>query len=60
MDKAIGAGGVHDVFTKSFHTSTFSRISAWINHELPPGKAKELHEAIEQAIIAAVEAWVKP
>jgi hypothetical protein len=58
MDKAIGKKGVHDMFTKSFHAKTFSRVSAWINHNLPPATAKELEEAVEAAIVAAVDKWV--
>lgn len=58
MEEDIQAGGVHDVYTRSFRANTFSRVSLWINHELPPETAKKLEEAVAEAAIAAVKVWV--
>lgn len=60
MEENIQAKGVHNVYTKEFHASTFSRISVWINHELPPGTAGELEDLVAKAAIEAVKTWVTP
>lgn len=59
MQQDIGKKGVHDVYTKSFHAKTFSRVSTWINHDLTTERAKQLEAAIEEAVLAAVKAWVQ-
>lgn len=58
MEEDIQAGGVHNVHTKSFRANTFSRVSVWVNHELPPGTAQKLEAVIEEAALAAVKGWV--
>lgn len=60
MDEDIQAGGVHNVHVHNFRAGTFSRVSLWIYHELPPGTAKQLEDAVAAAGIAAVKAWVTP